>query len=418
MSMGTMILYFNISTESANTFFSPENGTDVLNHIIDPLPRFTGTAFVILIVSLAAMVLITIVGNGFVFLVFIVDKRLRTHSNFFLLNLAVCDFFVGAFSVPVYTPYLLTGRWPFGRVFCKLWLVIDSLLCVASVFNIVLISYDRFLSVTKAVAYRAQQQFLTQSFVKMIAVWVLSFFCYGPAIILWDYITGISIVPPWECFFEYHTSWNFLIGDSACTFLVPFCSVTYFNICIYWNIRNRRNQCIADITSKDKHRELPSKDGNKKSYSILAALKKKFLSNQVHSPSLAGPKTTKCSYFQILLYMCCKKIKTDAASIHFSHSMDNADIKSQSISPDTRLSRDKKIAKSLAVLVCVFTICWAPYKLLMLFRSVFKGQFVNDYWYELSFWLLWLNSTINPFLYPLCHSSFKRAFVKLFSLRQ
>lgn len=35
---------------------------------------------------------------------------------------------------------------------CKLWLVMDYLLCTASVFNIVLISYDRFLSVTKAVS--------------------------------------------------------------------------------------------------------------------------------------------------------------------------------------------------------------------------------------------------------------------------
>ncbi|KAL6491053.1 hypothetical protein MHYP_G00013980, partial [Metynnis hypsauchen] len=37
-----------------------------------------------------------------------------------------------------------------GRGLCKLWLVMDYLLCTASVFNIVLISYDRFLSVTRA----------------------------------------------------------------------------------------------------------------------------------------------------------------------------------------------------------------------------------------------------------------------------
>ncbi|KAG7250268.1 hypothetical protein CRUP_038512, partial [Coryphaenoides rupestris] len=47
-------------------------------------------------------------------------------------------------------PYVLTGRWPLGRALCKLWLVMDYLLCSASVFNIVLISYDRFLSVTRA----------------------------------------------------------------------------------------------------------------------------------------------------------------------------------------------------------------------------------------------------------------------------
>lgn len=58
----------------------------------------------------------------------------------------------GAFCIPLYVPYVLTGRWPFGRGLCKLWLVADYLLCTSSVFNIVLISYDRFLSVTRAVS--------------------------------------------------------------------------------------------------------------------------------------------------------------------------------------------------------------------------------------------------------------------------
>lgn len=59
---------------------------------------------------------------------------------------------VGAFCIPVYIPYIITGRWTLGRGLCKLWLVMDYLLCSASVFNIVLISYDRFLSVTRAVS--------------------------------------------------------------------------------------------------------------------------------------------------------------------------------------------------------------------------------------------------------------------------
>lgn len=65
----------------------------------------------------------------------------------------LCVFpFPGAFCIPVYIPYNLTGRWMLGKGLCKVWLVMDYLLCTASVFNIVLISYDRFLSVTRAVS--------------------------------------------------------------------------------------------------------------------------------------------------------------------------------------------------------------------------------------------------------------------------
>lgn len=60
--------------------------------------------------------------------------------------------FSGGFCIPVYIPYVLTGEWRLGRGLCKLWLVVDYMLCTASVFNIVLISFDRFQSVTKAVS--------------------------------------------------------------------------------------------------------------------------------------------------------------------------------------------------------------------------------------------------------------------------
>ncbi|XP_039540317.1 histamine H3 receptor isoform X2 [Pimephales promelas] len=107
---------------------------------------------VILAILMTILVVVVVGGNALVILAFIVDKSLRNQCNYFFLNLAISDFLVGAFCIPVYMPYILTGRWMLGRGLCKLWLVMDYLLCTASVFNIVLISYDRFLSVTRAVS--------------------------------------------------------------------------------------------------------------------------------------------------------------------------------------------------------------------------------------------------------------------------
>lgn len=59
--------------------------------------------------------------------------------------------FTGVLCMPLYIPYSLTRKWHLGRGICKLWLVMDYFLCTASVSNIVLISYDCFLPVTKAV---------------------------------------------------------------------------------------------------------------------------------------------------------------------------------------------------------------------------------------------------------------------------
>uniref|UniRef100_A0A8C3MJ33 Histamine receptor H3 n=1 Tax=Geospiza parvula TaxID=87175 RepID=A0A8C3MJ33_GEOPR len=143
--------------------------------------RFAAAGTAALGALMALLIAVTVAGNALVMLAFVADSSLRTQNNFFLLNLAISDFLVGAFCIPLYVPYVLTGRWIFGRSLCKLWLVVDYLLCTSSVFNIVLISYDRFLSVTRAVAYRAQQGNTRQAVLKMVMVWVLAFLLYGPS---------------------------------------------------------------------------------------------------------------------------------------------------------------------------------------------------------------------------------------------
>lgn len=79
-----------------------------------------------------------------------------------------------------------------------------------------------------------------------------------------------------------------------------------------------------------------------------------------------------------------------------------------------KLSKDKKVAKSLAVLVCIFTVCWAPYTLLNSIHAACHGYCIDYYLNEVTFWLLWMNSAINPVLYPLCHKQFRKAFLKVF----
>uniref|UniRef100_A0A7N8Y037 Muscarinic acetylcholine receptor n=1 Tax=Mastacembelus armatus TaxID=205130 RepID=A0A7N8Y037_9TELE len=155
---------------------------------------FSKPIFVILMVMMVTLVVVIVLGNALVILAFKVDKSLRRQCNYYFLNLAISDFLVGAFCIPIYIPYILTGRWTLGRGLCKLWLVMDYLLCSASVFSIVLISYDRFLSVTRAVSYRARQSMTHQAVIKMIAVWVLAFVLYGPAIIFWELAVGRSRV--------------------------------------------------------------------------------------------------------------------------------------------------------------------------------------------------------------------------------
>uniref|UniRef100_A0A8C6ZF93 Histamine receptor H3 n=1 Tax=Nothoprocta perdicaria TaxID=30464 RepID=A0A8C6ZF93_NOTPE len=283
----------------------------------------------------------------------------------------------GAFCIPLYVPYVLTGRWIFSRSLCKLWLVVDYLLCTSSVFNIVLISYDRFLSVTRAVSPAVQGN-TKQAVLKMVMVWVLAFLLYGPAIISWEYISGRSTIPTGECYAEFFYNWYFLMTASTLEFFTPFISVMFFNLSIYLNIQ-KRTKIRLDIFHKV----------HQQSFDALTA----------------GPES--CGKPKHYHKKCCKN---SASTLSLEKQMK---IVSQSMTQHFRLSRDKRVAKSLAIIVGIFGICWAPYTLLMIIRAGCHGHCISDYWYETSFWLLWINSAVNPILYPLCHYSFRRAFIKL-----
>ncbi|KFV47127.1 Histamine H3 receptor, partial [Gavia stellata] len=316
----------------------------------------------------------------------------------------------GAFCIPLYVPYVLTGRWIFGRSLCKLWLVVDYLLCTSSVFNIVLISYDRFLSVTRAVAYRAQQGNTKQAVLKMVMVW--------------------SIIPTGECYAEFFYNWYFLMTASTLEFFTPFISVMFFNLSIYLNIQKRtkirldifhevHNQSFTEEmeTSPEAKFSLKCCKWEQKEPAETLDLSKSKAQAAASTASLGAKDPLSTSSESSGKPKCCNKksCKNSASTLSLEKRMK---IVSQSMTQRFRLSRDKKVAKSLAIIVGIFGICWAPYTLLMIIRAGCHGHCISDYWYETSFWLLWINSAVNPVLYPLCHYSFRRAFIKLLCPRK
>ncbi|KAM9023107.1 histamine H4 receptor [Ara ararauna] len=362
-----------------------------------PSSDFSLGVLVLLASLMVLLALVTILGNALVILAFIMDRNLRHRSNYYFLNLAISDFAVGVFCIPLYIPYALTGTWHLGRGLCKTWLVMDYILCSASVFNIVLISYDRFLSVTKAVSYRAQQGITSNPVIKMVAIWVFAFLLYCPAILFWEHVAGHSVVPVDQCYAEFFSNWLFLLCASTLEFFVPLLLVTYFNMHILHNIQRRQRggstqNCECPRTSTLSWRSclVPSQGASSppsEAEDSISSLTRPWRPAAVTNYS--SPTQTSST-----------ALKKDFSVSFCSRS-------------GSKLQQDKRIAKSLAIIVCVFAICWAPYTLLMIIRGACQRECIHKSLYEITFWLLWFNSFLNPFLYPLCHMRFRMAFVKI-----
>jgi hypothetical protein len=74
--------------------------------------------------------------------------------------------------------------------------------------------------------------------------------------------------------------------------------------------------------------------------------------------------------------------------------------------------KERKAARQLGVIVCAFMVCWLPYFIVFLVVAVCPDC-IGDTLFKITLWLGYINSTLNPVLYPLCNANFRRAFAKM-----
>ncbi|XP_068955922.1 histamine H4 receptor [Petaurus breviceps papuanus] len=344
-----------------------------------------------------------VLGNGLIIMAFVVDKNLRLRNNYFFLNLAIADFFVGAICIPLYIPYESTRIWTFGRELCIFWIVIDYVLCTTSVYNIVLISYDRYQLVCNAISYRTNQTSISRTVIYMVAAWVLAFLVHGPAI-----LNGSSRQRGGtECRSQLLFTDHYIIITSILEFLVPTILVTYFNCCIYWSLHSRRIVRGNPVLTPN----IPSPvQGNSMTCAFFSKMCLPKQDEEV--PSSSVKKMRKKSFFAFLK----TQGETETASVGLP-SLSHSNSVSVDLAQRQKLLRDRKVAKSLAIILGAFVFCWAPYILFTIIRSVRKDKELNP-WYTFTFWLQWVNSFLNPFLYPLCHKKFRNAIKKIFFFKK
>ena len=122
---------------------------------------------------LGAFIVFAIVGNILVILSVVCNRHLRTPTNYFIINLAIADLLLGTMVLPVSATLEILDRWVFGRIFCDIWAALDVLCCTASIMSLCVISIDRFIGVSHPLQYPG---IVTEkrALLAMLGVWVLA----------------------------------------------------------------------------------------------------------------------------------------------------------------------------------------------------------------------------------------------------
>ncbi|XP_054839656.1 muscarinic acetylcholine receptor M3 [Eublepharis macularius] len=199
--------------------------------IPDPLGGYALWQVVLIAFFTGIAALVTIIGNILVIVAFKVNKQLKTVNNYFLLSLACADLIIGIISMNLFTTYIIMGRWALGNLACDLWLSIDYVASNASVMNLLVISFDRYFSITRPLTYRAKRT-TRRAGVMIGLAWVISFILWAPAILFWQYFVGERTVDEDKCYIQFLSEPIITFGTAIAAFYLP---VTIMSI-LYWRI--------------------------------------------------------------------------------------------------------------------------------------------------------------------------------------
>nr|CAD7438397.1 unnamed protein product [Timema bartmani] len=119
-----------------------------------------------------AIFVLALCGNGLVCYVVQASPRMRTVTNYFIVNLAVGDILMTLLCIPFsFVTTLLLQHWPFGRIMCSTVSYSQAMSVFVSAYTLVAISVDRYMAIMWPLKPRMSK---TQAKVVILIVWTIA----------------------------------------------------------------------------------------------------------------------------------------------------------------------------------------------------------------------------------------------------
>ncbi|KAK2853622.1 hypothetical protein Q5P01_006283 [Channa striata] len=353
------------------------------------------------------LLIVTITGgNVLVCLSVYLEKALKTTTNYFIVSLAFADLLLAVLVLPLFVyAEFQGGVWSLNMLVCDGLMTMDVMLCTASIFNLCAISVDRFIAVSIPLNYNRKHVDHRQ-LILLSATWMLALGVASPVIF------GINNVPnrdPSECKLEDN---NYVVYSSVCSFFIP-CPIM---VLLYFGVFRRLQRW--EEARKAKLRS-----------SIEACRKLQHAAVATALPPLAGtisgplpmplPRIIERDlaqsrlddtddYMQQEIPYPRQYRENSVPTLTFSQQQQRK--KTAKIN-----SRERKAMRVLPVVVGCFLFCWTPFFVVHTTRAMCLNCDIPPGLMSTVTWLGYVNSALNPVIYTIFNTEFKKFFKKWFS---
>ncbi|NXG90100.1 NK1R protein, partial [Stercorarius parasiticus] len=128
-------------------------------------------------VAYALIVVVSVVGNVVVMWIILAHKRMRTVTNYFLVNLAFAEASMSAFNTVVNFTYAIHNEWYYGLLYCKFHNFFPIAAVFASIYSMTAIALDRYMAIIHPLKPRLSA---TATKVVIGVIWLLAFLLAFP----------------------------------------------------------------------------------------------------------------------------------------------------------------------------------------------------------------------------------------------
>ncbi|GAB1864655.1 Probable G-protein coupled receptor No18 [Camponotus japonicus] len=364
---------------------------------------------VVATLTLSFLVVATVFGNMLVILSVFTYRPLRIVQNFFIVSLAVADLAVAILVMPFNVAYLLLGKWIFGIHLCKLWLTCDVLCCTASILNLCAIAMDRYWAITDPINY-AQKRTLKRVLGTIAGVWILSGAISSPPLAGWNDWPE-ELEPGTPC--QLTRRQGYVVYSSLGSFFIPLLlmSLVYLEIFLATRrrLRERARQSRLGPVQSTRHRET---DDAEESVSSETNHNERSTPRLQAKPSLIDDEPTEVTIGGSGTTASTRRGAGAGGAVATSTVYQFIEER-QRIS----LSKERRAARTLGVIMGVFVVCWLPFFLMYVIVPFCSACCPSERMVYFITWLGYINSALNPLIYTIFNLDYRRAFRRLLRIR-
>ncbi|GBO19186.1 Octopamine receptor [Araneus ventricosus] len=411
---------FNMSNESISgpTLVSTGNdsSTDFDSSLLGvTVPQAIGTA-----VALGVIMIGTMIGNVLVIISVFTYKPLRNVQNIFLVSLAGADIAVSVCVMPFNVAYSIMGKWIFGLHMCEFWLTCDVLCCTASILNLCAIALDRYWAIHDPINY-AQKRTLNRVLCMIFSVWVISTLISVPPLIGWnDWPEVFTSETPCKLTEER----GYVIYSASGSFFIPLIIMTVVYIKIFQTARNRirvKAKAAANILKKDSKGATSSQMPPLKTVSSdVSSRENKIEVASLNCNSSSIEMEEKSSTPQD---SGTKENQDEVSNGPRNGKQDQTKKASTAVLVTVRsymeqkericLQKERRAAQVLGIVMGVFVLCWLPFFMMYVILPFCENCYISDDMINFITWLGYMNSALNPVIYTVFNTDFRKSFQRL-----